>query len=218
MPKVKIKTKSPELDMAPMCDMAFLLLTFFILTSTFIQKEVVQVNTPSSVSEIKIPETNVIMVFVEPSNGGKVFFGIDGQQDRKDLLGYMGGKYGIAFTPEEMETFSNINNFGVPMKMMKQYLDAKPEERDTKAWQIGIPNDTLNDYKNSEIKDWVQFARQIKESNKGPQGKSAKLAIKADQTCPYPIIKTLMNTFQKISEDRYSLITSLEQNPEKINY
>ena len=84
MPKVKIKRNSRPLDMAPMTDVAFLLLTFFMLTSNFTQKQPVKVDTPTSISEIKIPETNIMMILIDKS--GKVFFNVDGQQARMDIL------------------------------------------------------------------------------------------------------------------------------------
>ena len=88
MPKVKLKRKSTAIDMTAMCDVAFLLLTFFMLTSNFTQKEPVTVNTPSSISEIKIPDTNIMLILVDSK--GKVFMGIDGQENRKELLTKMG--------------------------------------------------------------------------------------------------------------------------------
>lgn len=213
MPKVKIKRHSPKLDMAPMCDVAFLLLTFFILTSNFIQKEVVQINTPSSISEIKIPETNIIMIFVD--NEGKVFFGMDGQKERALALKGMGDKYGITFTPEELGKFSLVSNFGVPMANMKQYLSLEQAERD--AMVIGIPVDSTN----NQIKDWVKQARMAKKQVQVDafvaEPVKSKIAIKGDAGCPYPIIRDLMNTLQDINESRYNLITGLEQNPEKLN-
>ena len=59
MPKVKIKRKSTFVDMTAMTDVAFLLLTFLLLTANFLKQEAVVVSAPSSVSEIKIPETNI---------------------------------------------------------------------------------------------------------------------------------------------------------------
>ena len=92
MPKVKVKRKSTWVDMTAMCDVAFLLLTFFMLTSNFTTKEPIQVDTPSSISEIKIPEVNIMKIVVD--KGGKVFFGIDGQEKRVSLL----EKIGVATT------------------------------------------------------------------------------------------------------------------------
>ena len=71
MGRAKIKKKSTFIDMTAMSDVTVLLLTFFMLTSTFVKKEPVQVTTPGSVSEIKIPETNILQILVDPE--GKVF-------------------------------------------------------------------------------------------------------------------------------------------------
>ncbi|MDR1679748.1 MAG: biopolymer transporter ExbD [Prevotellaceae bacterium] len=204
MPKVKIKRKSILLDMAPMCDMGFLLLNFFILTSNFIQKEVVQVTTPSSISEIKIPETNVMLILV--SNDNKVFFGLDGQTKREEMLKEVGAKYNVQFSPWELKEFSVLPNFGVPIEAMKSYLAQKPEVRDSKEWTLGIPADSTN----NQLKAWVVAAR-----NANPE---ARIAIKADATCGYPIIKQVMTSLQELDENRYNLITSLEENPEKVKY
>ena len=65
MGKAKIKRKSTFIDMTAMSDVTVLLLTFFMLTSTFIKKEPVQVMTPASVSDIKIPETDILQILVE---------------------------------------------------------------------------------------------------------------------------------------------------------
>ncbi len=96
MAKVKVKRKSTLIDMTAMSDVTVLLLTFFMLTSTFVQKEPVQVSTPSSVSEIKIPEINVLQVLVEPS--GKIFISLDKQEDRVNVLNAMSSMYGVPFT------------------------------------------------------------------------------------------------------------------------
>jgi biopolymer transport protein ExbD len=196
MPKVKIHRKSTFIDMTAMCDVAFLLLTFFMLTSNFTKKEATTVNTPASISEIKIPERNIMLVLVDAK--GKVFFGIDGQENRKALLEKMGTTYDISFTPNELKEFSLINSFGVPMNRMKSFLALKPEERDAPVNTIGIPCDSID----NQFKNWVSAARSI--------SADYRIAIKADQTTAYPVIKKLMGTMQDLKENRYNLITSLE--------
>ena len=79
MGKVKIKRKSTLIDMTAMSDVTVLLLTFFMLTSTFLQKEPVIVETPSSVQEQKVPTSNVVNVLVSPH--GDVFLAIAGEAD-----------------------------------------------------------------------------------------------------------------------------------------
>jgi biopolymer transport protein ExbD len=202
MPKVKIPRKSTAVDMTAMCDVAFLLLNFFMLTSNFVSKEPVQVSTPSSISEIKIPETNILTILVDVK--GNVFFGIDNKDKRIALLTAMGGEYKTTFTPQELKTFGSINSFGVPMGKMKAFLNLPPEIRDSKDNAIGIPCDSLD----NQLKDWVKNARDI--------NSELRIAIKADGGTPYPVIKKVMNTLQDLRENRYNLITSLEENPEKI--
>ena len=165
MSRIKPKRKSTLLDMTAMCDVAFLLLTFFMLTSNFTKKEPAQVRTPGSISERKIPETNIMMILVDSE--GKVFLGIDGQDAREKLLTKMGEVYNVQFTPKELKEFSLVNSFGVPMKYMKPFLDMSSEERDRKENAIGIPCDSLD----NQFKNWVSAARAIK-------GKDMVLAIK----------------------------------------
>ena len=204
MAKVKLPRKSTAIDMTAMCDVAFLLLTFFMLTSNFTQKEPVMVSTPSSISEIKIPERNIMTILVDRS--GKVFFGIDGQDRRIELLQKMGEAYSIPFTEQELKEFSLINRFGVPIQQMQNFLALESEDRDLKENAIGIPCDSTD----NQFKNWVRFARIV-----NPQ---LRIAIKADQATAYPIIKNVMNIMQDLNENRYNLITSLEQDPEKLTF
>ena len=99
MGRAKIKKKSTFIDMTAMSDVTVLLLTFFMLTSTFVKKEPVQVTTPASVSEIKIPEKNILQILVDPN--GKIFMSMDKQSDLKAVLESMGQEYGVTFTPEQ---------------------------------------------------------------------------------------------------------------------
>jgi biopolymer transport protein ExbD len=197
MPKVKIPRKSTRQDMTAMCDVGFLLLTFFMLTSTFVQKEPTSINTPSSISEIKIPETNIMMVLID--NAGKVFWGVDKQEDRKEILKKMAELYNISFTEEELVKFSVINRFGVPIDVLKQYLALSSEVRDRPENNLGIPCDSTN----NEFKNWVRFGKIV--------NKDLRIAIKADKVTPYPFIKKVMNSLQDIKENRYNLITALEE-------
>lgn len=196
MPKVKIPRKSTVVDMTAMCDVAFLLLTFFMLTSNFTKKEATSVTTPSSISEMKIPERNIMLILVDAR--GKVFFGIDGQDNRTALLDKIGTTYNITFSQSELKEFSLINSFGLPISQMKSFLSLKPEERDASAYSPGIPCDSLD----NQLRNWVSTARGI--------NKELRIAIKADQSTPYPIIKKLLGTLQGLNENRYNLITTLE--------
>src|SRR3954464_4916104 len=113
MPKIKVPRKSISLDMTAMCDMAFLLLTFFMLATKFKAPETVVIDMPSSISETKIPGKDMMLLSI--SSDGKVFFGLDGHPYRKELLTLMGEKYNLQFTEEEKLRFSLLENFGIPI-------------------------------------------------------------------------------------------------------
>lgn len=196
MPKAKIKRKSTWVDMTAMTDVAFLLLTFFMLTSNFTKKEPVLVATPSSISEIKIPETNIMTVLVDKT--GKVYFGIDGQDKRQQLIEKMATAYSVVLTPDEVKRYTVLDLVGNPMQAMKTYLNLKPEIRDLPTNNLGIPSDSTD----NQFKSWVKSAREI--------NPDLRIAIKADETTPYPVIKKIMKSLQELDENRYNLITRLE--------
>lgn len=183
--------------MTPMSDVMVLLLTFFMLTTTFIQKEPVQVVTPASVSDIKIPETNVLQILVDKS--GKIFLSLDKQEDRMAVLQKVGEAYGVTFTNEQIQKFKLINSFGVPIAQMPAFLDLPPEQQDATLRNYGVPIDSTD----NQFKVWVQEARK-------QNGKGLIIAIKADASTPYPIIRQVMSSLQDLRENRYNLITSLK--------
>jgi len=196
MPKIKVKRRSTTIDMTAMSDVTVLLLTFFMLTFTFIQKEPVIVYTPASVSEIKIPEVNILQILVNKE--GKIFLSLDKQEDRINTLKSMGEVYNITFTDEELNKFRLQNSFGVPILQMKQFLSFDTDKQDEILGSYGIPIDSLD----NQFKAWVRQSRL--------QNKELRIAIKADRTTPYPEIKKVMSSLQDIKENRYNLITSLK--------
>ena len=200
MGRAKIKKKSTFIDMTAMSDVTVLLLTFFMLTSTFVKKEPVQVTTPASVSEITTLEKNILSILVDPD--GKIFMSMDKQSDLKAVLEKMGEEYGVTFTPEQEKTFALSSTFGVPMKSMKTFLDLPSEKQDAILKNEGIPCDSID----NQFKAWVRNARAV--------NSDLRIAIKADQATPYAVIKKVMNSLQDLRENRYNLITSLKTTSE----
>lgn len=201
MGRAKIKKKDTFIDMTAMSDVTVLLLTFFMLTSAFVKKEPVTVNTPASVSEIKIPEKNVLQILIDPA--GKVFMSLDKQQDMQAVLESMGDEYGIKFTPEQEKKFIVASTFGVPIGSMQQYLDLPEEQRDKILKNEGIPCDSTD----NQFKSWVRNARAA--------NAELRIAIKADASTPYSVIKNVMNSLQDLRENRYNLITTLKGSSEE---
>ena len=200
MRKAKIKRKSTFIDMTAMSDVTVLLLTFFMLTSTFIKKEPVQVMTPASVSDIKIPETDILQILVDSS--GKIFMSLDKQPDMAAVLDKMGEEYGIEFTSEQEKKFMIASTFGVPMQSMSNFLNLSMEEQDKVLKSMGIPCDSTD----NQFKSWVRNARVV--------NPDLRIAIKADADTPYSVIKNVMNSLQDLRENRYNLITALKSSPE----
>ncbi|MDR0940478.1 MAG: biopolymer transporter ExbD [Mediterranea sp.] len=196
MARVKIKKKSVFIDMTAMSDVTVLLLTFFMLTSTFVKKEPVKVNTPASVSEIKIPESNLLQILIDPR--GKVFMSLDKQPDMVVVMEKMEQQYGVTLTPEEVKKFSLLPTFGVPMNGMKTFLNLSSGQQDAVLKNEGIPCDSTD----NQFKAWVSNARAV--------NKQLRIAIKADAETPYAVIKNVMTSLQDLRENRYNLITSLK--------
>lgn len=200
MPKVKIKRKSTVTDMTAMCDVAFLLLTFFILTATARQPEALPVETPSSTVTFKLPDTDISTLTIGQD---KVFFGVVGQDVRINTLERMGEQYNVTFTDEEKTRFSLIDNFGVPMSSLKQFIDMDNTDR-MKLTQPGIPSDSGA---NNELKQWILQSRY---ATKELHNVDLRFSIKGDSKEEYPTIRKVIDILQDQNINKFSLITSLE--------
>ena len=199
MAKAKSQKKAAAIDMTAMCDVAFLLLTFFILTATAKQPEPLPVDTPSSTVQTKLPEKDLAMLTV---GNGKVFFGVTGKDVRKRTLELMGTKYGMTFTPDEMKRFSQMDGFGVPMSQLKSLIAKSSAERNQKNLQSGIPKDSLD----NQLKEWIYNARTATAEIAGTQ---LKVAIKGDAKQEYPQIKKVMDILQDQQINSFNLVTGL---------
>ncbi len=200
MGKVKIKKKSTWIDMTPMSDVMVLLLTFFMLTSTFVKNEPVKVVSPGSVSEVKVPEKNVLNILVD--NTGKIFMSMDNQHDLITVLQGMTGQFGISLNGEQEKKFLKDPMWGVPMDKLSTYLSLDEKVMAQELPSQGIPTDSIDDGK-SEFQLWVEQARNA--------NSDIKIAIKADEKTPYSIIKRVMESLQSMNENRYYLITSYKK-------
>jgi biopolymer transport protein ExbD len=206
MPRVKVARKSTAIDMTAMCDVAFLLLTFFILTAKPKVEDPSKAEVPASANITTIPEDNVLMISIGQQN--KTFLSFSGTDVRSETLKTMGEKYKVAFTPAEVNRFSNTEIFGVPMSQLKQFLSTPSGELKSFE-QRGIPADTTI---TNELSDWIITARK---ANRGLHGKDYSIAIKGDRKEQYPAINTVINVLGHQKLFKFDLITSLKAAPKK---
>lgn len=204
MGNVKMSKKSTSIDMTAMCDVAFLLLTFFILTATAKVPEPLPVDTPSSTVQTKLPETGLVTITAGKSEGkDRVFFGMKDRAIRSGALDYMAQKYKVNFTDTEKTQFALIDEFGVPVEGLKQLLAMKAADRAKKGVQPGIPCDSIN----NQLQDWIQGARKANIENGGT--KELQFAIKGDAKQEYPQIKKIMDILQDQKINSFNLVTGL---------
>ncbi|MDY6207146.1 MAG: biopolymer transporter ExbD [Prevotella sp.] len=211
MGKVKVKKNDTWIDMTPMSDVMVLLLTFFMVTSTFVKNEPVKVVTPGSVSEIKVPENGVLTILVspekdrtgKPTGEGRVFMSID----NTDQLGRTLESMVSNLNKKQVETFKAEAAFGVPLKKLGEYLSMSAANRAKYlSTEGGIPLDSINGGM-SEFQQWVNAAREVNQD--------IKIALKADASTPYKTVKKVMSELQDMDESHYYMITQLKKEEER---
>jgi biopolymer transport protein ExbD len=201
MPKIKLPTKSPRIDMTPMVDTFCVVLTFLMLTTQMRQPEPATVDTPFSISEKPTPDFNMMTFLL--SNDGKVFMNFDNGGDtlsqfRRKILVEMGKRYGVEFTEQEQREFEKFpSSIGVPIMQMKEFLDAK-ESSVRKNYQLGIPIDSAD----NQLAMWILYARQ--------QNPNYQACIRGDSKTPFEAVEKVLDILQEKNVNRFNLITSLE--------
>lgn len=205
MPKIKIKKGSASLDMTAMCDVAFLLLTFFVLTAKAKPVEPVVVDTPSSVVDRPLRDINIIQILVDKK--GRVFYGMDNYKGSKEAqIAELDKKFSLGLNDDEKKRYINGGPIGVPFKDLKAYLNTTERQKADDA-APGLPIDTGNTEQN-QLKDWVIYGRAA--------NSEASITIKADGGTPYPVIKNVIKTLQDQDVNNFSLITNMEAMPTQL--
>ena len=193
--------KSPHIDMTPMVDLFSLLLTFFMLTTSFRPQEAAVIDSPFSISEKTAPDRNVITLLIDKEN--KVFFNMDNGTDtsfhfRSRLLEEMADHYQVKFTPKQIDWFGKLNSFGMPINKLPLWLDAD-DPKIKEAMQSGIPMDSTD----NQLSMWIRFAR-ITNPN-------AEVAIKGDGFADLKVVKKVMDILQENKVNKFNLTTNLQK-------
>lgn len=211
---------APSIDMTPMVDLAFLLVTFFMLSANFRSNEPVEVSTPSSISDKEVPTKSLVMVTVDKE--GLIYFNCSGEKTREIMLSEMSKKYNVSFTKEQKEEFVAISSFGCDIRQLPKYLDLSSEER--KNLKSGIPADSTN----NQLRDWIYYGKlaslktgeeqYIEEQDKTKDKLDVndfkpKFVLKVDGKAAYAYAKRVIEVFRELNINNLHFVTSLEENP-----
>ncbi|HET6767557.1 MAG TPA: biopolymer transporter ExbD [Chitinophagaceae bacterium] len=203
MPSVKIPRKSTFVDMTPFVDVAFLILTFFIMATKFKPAEPVEIKTPNSVSTKDLPESDALQVTFDST--GRIFFGILSEKDPKikyEVIKNLNTTRNLGLSEADMKNFVQTPAVGVPFSGLKQLLSL-PVDDQKNLRQPGIPLDTLG----GELYYW------IRDAVSAFTGKQLKYLIKGDNGAKYPAFKQVLNAFKKNDIFKFQMITMLEDTP-----
>jgi len=199
MGRAKIKRGSTHVDMTAMCDVAFLLLTFFILAAQFKPSEAIEVVTPSSVSNKHAPQKDFFNVTIDKDN--KVYIDLDDGL-KEDVLTELGKERNISFSPADIKAFKQATFIGVPLNQLNQFTRLTPEQIAKQKFP-GVPTDSTN----NELKAWITAALNASE------GKKLNFLIKGDDASKYPTFSNVIEAFKKNDIYKYNLVTNAEEIP-----
>jgi biopolymer transport protein ExbD len=204
MPKAKLPRKSTNIDMTAMCDVAFLLLTFFMLATKFKPEEPVVVKTPSSISEIPLPDVDIMLLTVDQK--GRIFFSIDNKLKRKALIEDVNTERNLNLTDAQMNNFAIGGSVGIPFSQLSSYLNMSSDQQAEIGKDApGVPVDTSVLSPNNELATWVKSAR--------INNPKLRICIKADGDAAYPHVKKIISTLEGYKIFKFNLITNMKAVP-----
>ena len=203
MPKVKIPRKSTIVDMTAMCDVAFLLLTFFILATKQKPPEVLHVTSPTSVSSTAAPDKSILITL---TRDGKVFLSLGDDTKKGEIIDDLNTTRNLQLTGPELAKLKKTEFIGLPLNKLKSALDA---ERDIPANLLdGIPTDSTN----NELIYWMRSVTNAYAG--GDQSKLEKmLLVKGDSEALYPIFKNVKQAFKANEIFKFRIVTDSEAVP-----
>ena len=198
MGRAKLPRKSTNIDMTAMCDVAFLLLSFFILTTKFKPAEAIAVTTPSSVASKVAPTKDFVLITI--TKDGKVFLTLDDEQRKEFIANSLNSTRNLGI---DVAAFKKAGFIGAPIASLKSFL-AIPEENRKGDQLPGIP---VMDSTNNELVTWLQLV------NESYAGAKMDLLLKGDNVAKYPSFKNVVTALKKNDILKFQMITNPENAP-----
>jgi len=189
--------------MTAMCDVAFLLLSFFIFTAKFKENKSVEVATPSSVSTTPIDSKNSINISIDQS--GKVYMGINPDERRGELARKLNTSAALGLTDAELKAFADQPEIGVPLQQMKSFLAKKAADPAVKVAQEGIPTDSTS----GELTRWITASKEMFPSSED----SLAIFLRVDNKSKFTVTQAVIDAFRKTNTFKFKLVTSPEDVP-----
>jgi biopolymer transport protein ExbD len=206
MPSVKLPRKSTDTDMTPFVDVAFLILSFFMLATKFKPPDPVPITTPGSVLSEQLPDKNAIMIMMDSSD--RVFFTVLSQKELSkydDVINDLNSARSLGLSAAEIRNYRTTYAVGVPFGNLKQFLSLSQDDQ-AKFPQRGIP---VLDSANNELVWWISAAK------KAFAGEKLLYLIKGDEGAKYPTFEAVVSALKRNDEFKYQLVTSLDDVPSK---
>jgi biopolymer transport protein ExbD len=205
MPHIKMARKSTDTDMTPFVDIAFLILSFFIMATKFKPPEPVEITTPNSVSSDILKEENAMLITIDKE--GKVYVNVSSPKDQakvQTVAEQVNSLRTLNLTPAEIQNFGKTEIIGVPFANLKQYLAMSQDQQ--KA--VKLPGIPVTDSLNNELVWWVSATK------KAFAGSKLLYLIKGDNNSKFPTFNSVIDALRRNDEFKYNLITSQEGAPE----
>ena len=198
MGRAKLPRKSTSIDMTAMCDVAFLLLSFFILTTKFKPSEAIAVTIPKSVAAKVAPSKDFVQVIIDKD--GKVFLEIEDESIKETLGNALNNTKNLGM---DVKAFKKALFYGAPFGNLKAFLEL-PEDQRKGNLLPGIP---VQDTAHNELTDWMA---QVLSAY---QGKKPFFLLKGDNLAKFPAFKAVITAFKKNDILKFQMVTSPEGVP-----
>ena len=204
MGRAKVARKSTFIDMAAMCDVTFLLLAFFIMTTKFKPDETVPIQTPSSVAQKPAPEKNAITLLLDKDGRAYMQFTEDIDEKLGEMISYVNTHKNGGLTQAEIDAIAKQGIIAAPVAGLKQ-------QAVTAKTDLGkLPGVPIKDTANNEMSFWIAAYNQAYLGDE----RAPAFLLKGDNIAKFPEFKNILKALTDNNQMKFSMVTNQKQAPE----